>query len=90
MHEINDRENYKNNLSLHIHFFLFAHHYYPDRVVGFTTYLRFMTKAANNLDCAMRDCKLQKQSVIEYPYISSRMTESEDRVHAHNAMSDCF
>ena len=40
------QENYKNNLSLHIHFFLFAFHYFWDRVVWFTTYLRFMTKVA--------------------------------------------
>ena len=83
-------ENYKNNLSLHIHFFLFVFHYFPDRVVGFTTYLRFMTKAAKNSDCALRDCKLYKQSIIAYPYISPRMTESQDGAYAHNAMRDCF
>ena len=38
------KENYRNNLSLHIQFLLFALHHFPDRVVEFTTYLRFMTK----------------------------------------------
>ena len=49
-----------------------------------------MTKAEKNSDCAMRDCKLYKQSVIAYPYVSPRMTESQDGVYAHNAMRDCF
>ena len=75
---------------MHIHFFLLAFPYFPDGVVGFTTYLRFMTIAANNFDYAMRDYKLQKQSVIAYPYLSPRMIEFEDRVYAHNAMRDCF
>ena len=49
-----------------------------------------MTKAAKNSDCAMRDCKLYKQSVIAHPYISPRMTESQDCVYVHNAMRDSF
>ena len=79
--------NYKNNLSLHIHFFLFERHYSPDRVVGITTYLRLMAKAAKKSDCGMRNCKII-ETICHC--ISFRVTESEDHVHADNAMRDCF